>query len=177
MQKYTYIKGDKFGEFTLLDDKLSGRRSVKCICGNIRQKTNTELTKVLNNELDPKCNICMMKERREDPLFMYREILSQYKRHAREKGLEYSLSDDQFLYLVQSNCNYCGLKPSNYLSKKKVTDKVTKQRRRFSMSEKTYYSGIDRVDNKKGYLEENCVACCNMCNKGKHYHSVEDFTE
>jgi hypothetical protein len=29
------------------------------------------------------------------------------------------------------------------------------------------YNGIDRVDNEKGYLVENCVPCCFTCNSLK----------
>lgn len=173
--KHTYLQNTKVGEFLLLDSKKSGRREVQCTCGNIRLKTNAELFKVESGILEPKCNICMMKERREDPIFMYKEIFAQYKRHAREDNREFSLTESEFLNIVNKPCTYCGAKPSNLLSKKKVTDTITKQRKRVVSSEQVYYSGIDRVDNSVGYIFSNCVPCCKMCNKAKHYHTADEF--
>ena len=28
-------------------------------------------------------------------------------------------------------------------------------------------NGIDRIDNNKGYTKENCVPCCDICNRIK----------
>lgn len=36
-------------------------------------------------------------------------------------------------------------------------------------------SGIDRVDNNKGYVEGNCVSCCFYCNSYKSDRLVKDF--
>ena len=55
----------------------------------------------------------------------------------------------------------CGVKPSqtdNYLKKHDF-----------------YYNGIDRIDNTKGYLSDNCVSCCSHCNTAKMQMTYEDF--
>jgi hypothetical protein len=39
------------------------------------------------------------------------------------------------------------------------------------------YNGIDRVDNKKGYTEENCVSCCGLCNRMKMKMGLSDFAK
>lgn len=36
-------------------------------------------------------------------------------------------------------------------------------------------TGLDRVDNSKGYVLENCVACCWRCNSWKSTSSFKDF--
>jgi hypothetical protein len=36
-------------------------------------------------------------------------------------------------------------------------------------------SGIDRVDNSKGYIPGNCVACCGTCNLAKRELTVDEF--
>lgn len=176
MSKFEQIKqGQKVGNYTVLGEPTSGRRKVQCICGNIRYKTDTELRQVQSGKLDPMCNICIKVIRREDPVFFYREVLAQYKRHAREQSRDYSLTTEEFLGIVKSNCHYCGLPPSNYLTKTKVTDPITKKRLRTPEKTRCYYSGIDRVDNLKGYVLDNVVPCCKMCNKAKHYHTTEEF--
>jgi len=37
------------------------------------------------------------------------------------------------------------------------------------------YTGIDRVDNKKGYVVDNVVSCCTICNRVKNNMSYIDF--
>ena len=37
------------------------------------------------------------------------------------------------------------------------------------------YCGIDRIDNYKPYIKENCVACCNICNRMKLEMNLFDF--
>lgn len=37
------------------------------------------------------------------------------------------------------------------------------------------YNGLDRVDSNKGYLKENVVPCCEICNKAKRDLSLCQF--
>ena len=37
------------------------------------------------------------------------------------------------------------------------------------------YNGLDRVDNNKGYFEDNVVPCCGVCNKMKGTMKQEEF--
>ena len=78
---------------------------------------------------------------------------SNYKRGAKSRNYEFKLSLDEFIKIVQRNCHYCNAKPR--LQKIKNIE--------------FYASGVDRVDNKKGYFKSNCVPCCTECNlmKGK----------
>ena len=39
------------------------------------------------------------------------------------------------------------------------------------------YNGIDRVDSNIGYIFENCVPCCKLCNMAKKEYPVEEFKE
>ena len=38
-------------------------------------------------------------------------------------------------------------------------------------------SGLDRLDNSKGYVSGNCVPCCKMHNKMKHDLSLREFVD
>lgn len=37
------------------------------------------------------------------------------------------------------------------------------------------YNGIDRVDSSKGYILNNCVPCCEICNKMKLNYTVDSW--
>jgi hypothetical protein len=61
-----------------------------------------------------------------------------------KRGKEVSITKEEYLELIQSHCFFC-----NYFNDKEVI-------------------GIDRVDNTKDYIKENCVPCCKFCNRVKH---------
>lgn len=81
-------------------------------------------------------------------------VINCYKRHARNIGLEFNLTREECLDLFSKNCIYCGGQPSNKVEKKGLYGIFI-------------YNGIDRVQNKKGYLKDNCVPCCKICNDMK----------
>lgn len=70
-----------------------------------------------------------------------------------ERKLEAGLQKDEFLQMIQSPCFYC--KYTN-------ADEV---------------NGIDRIDNSKGYIKENCVSACKICNRIKHIFHPLFFVE
>jgi len=63
-----------------------------------------------------------------------------YIRDANMKNLKFELSFDYFVEIVKQVCYYCG----------KLQDKGL--------------NGIDKIDCNSGYVKENCVSCCEMCN-------------
>ena len=81
-------------------------------------------------------------------------VLNRYKQGARARGYEFLLTDDEFDKLTQMSCYYCGTPPSQIFFRKGSLEKYT-------------YSGVDRVDNTKGYTHDNCVSCCDECNYAK----------
>ena len=68
--------------------------------------------------------------------------LAGYKNDAKKRCNDWTLSDEEAIELFKSNCAYCGAAPSPF-------------------------NGIDRVSNEGGYLSENCVAACKLCNAMK----------
>lgn len=87
------------------------------------------------------------------------EVVFRYKRHARERHLVWALTDAMIDTIFKSDCHWCGEPPSN----------VGKRSRNYGDFR---HSGIDRVDNEKGYVENNVVPCCIVCNSMKR-----DFTK
>lgn len=84
-----------------------------------------------------------------------------YKRRAKRKGLEVTLTDNQFVQLVTSECHYCG-RPSKL-------DVRTINKRSVNMLT------VDRMDSSKGYTTENCVSCCKRCNTIKMDMTYDEF--
>lgn len=94
-----------------------------------------------------------------------RDLLHGYKQSAEIRKIKFELTMKQFEELTKQNCFYCGETPLQIrVNNKDKNDMYT-------------YNGIDRVDNKKGYLISNCVACCKICNYAKREMSKEDFSK
>ena len=90
---------------------------------------------------------------------------SRCERSARERGFVFELTVEQFLDIIKRPCHYCGeISVYDEEDKNDGDDMDT-----------LYKNGIDRMDNSVGYLMENCVSCCKMCNYMKHILSVTDF--
>ena len=76
---------------------------------------------------------------------------SNYKRSANDKNLDFGLSSDVFVEIVKAPCYYCGT----------IQDKG--------------FNGIDRLNSEVGYIADNCVSACSMCNYMKASLSVDAF--
>jgi hypothetical protein len=63
-----------------------------------------------------------------------------YQKKAEEYRLAFELSMDEFESLVKQPCYYCEI-----------------------IQEKGF-NGVDRKNQKEGYISENCVSCCRVCN-------------
>jgi hypothetical protein len=103
---------------------------------------------------------------RNDPGITGRNIvLHEYRNGASARGLEFSLSVEQFVSIQAQPCFYCGSEPTRV----KVLSKTKSTRSKY------VYNGIDRVDNALGYVAGNCVSCCTRCNVSKGPMSQEAF--
>ncbi len=89
-------------------------------------------------------------------------IFTDYKNKAKQRKYEFELDKEYFIELIKQNCYYCGASPTNI---KKLYNNIIN------------YNGIDRKNNKIGYLKENCVACCKICNQSKHTLTESYFLE
>lgn len=76
---------------------------------------------------------------------------SDYQANARKRGILFDLEFDVFCKLITKPCEYC-----DALAEDEV-------------------NGIDRVNNEVGYVIENAVPCCGMCNKMKSDYTLEEF--
>jgi len=74
------------------------------------------------------------------------------KYRANRDGIEWKLTDEEAVNMFKSKCYYCG-------------DPISDEN----------LNGIDRLDNATGYIKNNCVSCCSMCNYMKGCLTEEVF--
>lgn len=93
------------------------------------------------------CNLCILcyKNYLKTPNSKYIE----YKKGAKKRNKKFSLTKSEFLLFWKKPCYYC--------------------------NEEIKTIGLDRVDNKKGYLLNNIVSCCKICNILKKWHSIKQL--
>ncbi len=145
-----YAKSDKWGKsqwFTV------------CDCGKKTVKTGSNL----RNGITKSCG-CM----RGESIKLARgraarnRVLRSYKRHAEDRGFIWGISDALFDALTSEPCFYCGTAPANEHATKDTNGSFV-------------YNGIDRKNSSEGYIPENVVPCCAVCNRAKMAMTSEEF--
>lgn len=167
------LSNRKFGRLLVLD-RVARRKYQRweclCECG---EKT-TVRTYNLVHGLTRSCGCFARDNAREreqkapDDVNAHSIFLS-YKITAKKRGMAFELSEDRCKALFKSNCFYCGANP---LGKRMVHKNQEAPNRKSPY----LFNGIDRKDNKAGYLEENCVPCCAQCNYAKGNMPLEKFS-
>ena len=88
-----------------------------------------------------------------DLFLIYSDKYKQYKARAKKNKIDFKLSFQQFYLAVTSGCYVCNL------------------------DGKTNEIGIDRLDNKEGYIYGNIGGCCWNCNRAKNSMSISEFSK
>lgn len=110
-----------------------------------RIKENSALYKKKNIEKVREYNRKYNDSRKNSPIASFHI----YKSSAKTRKIIFELSFEEFKYFWRKECYYCGSQIKTI--------------------------GLDRVDNKAGYILDNIVPCCIRCNKMKMALNVEDF--
>jgi hypothetical protein len=148
---------------TILYDKTKSLWLCKCGCGNTTYVRSNQLAKGKIKSCGCLFRGPRMNKRRPENYTLKTTLLRAYKAGAKSREKEFSISEEIFVKLISDNCYYCGSIP------------LSANKRFLKYDKKFRYNGIDRVDNKKGYIEGNCVTCCDVCNKAKSEMSVDEF--
>lgn len=163
--------GNRYGRLIVLKRNGSSKSGValwlcQCDCGNTTTVRGTHL----RSKVTRSCG-CYAGDRasaanlRDFSHVGPSAIYSVYKRSAKDRGLFFNLSLEEVADLIQQPCFYCGSPPSNihtYTGRRDGDIIIA-------------YSGLDRVDNQKGYITENVVPCCKVCNIAKNNTNVKEF--
>jgi len=157
------ITGEKFGKLTVIKRLKNSRNNQSrrwlCIC-NCGENRVVDTNKLLNGTISCCKNHRGYKDRKTPAL---NSLFYNYKYGAKKRDLIFNLSKNDFIQLINQNCCYCGTPPRNIIKKYKASI--------------IQYNGIDRLDNKKGYIIDNCVSCCKICNRAKLKRTLQEFIE
>lgn len=138
--------GDVYGDWTVIGKESVLRHKeyywvCKCICGNERGVRSSYLREGRSKS----CGCAQVYIRVNGRKPIQRTLTHTWhdvKGRAKSRGLEFSITLDDFARIINMPCYYCGEK-----------DEVRR--------------GIDRADNALGYTPDNCLPCCWDCNRAK----------
>lgn len=157
--------GQRFGNLTVnsvssVAEKKCKYASCTCDCGKSVQVRTQDLLRSKTKS----CG-CFSKERRRLFLIQSHEdrMLELYKYHAARNKREFTLDEEYAKFLFKQPCTYCGSLPFRNTRSMKPLQIPT--------------NGIDRIDNKLGYIPGNVVTACTVCNMMKHKLGVQEFLE
>lgn len=160
MGKALNLTGQRFGKLVAIrptDERRNARIywECRCDCGN---PTKVRADNLVSSNIKS-CGCLRGKPKGEAAA---NNLYYGYVYRAHKKNYEFAISKRLFLKMVVRPCVYCGSTCKN-----KTGHKIYKGA--------FYYTGIDRIDNAKGYTPKNIVPCCKVCNRAKRKMSLSDF--
>lgn len=177
--KIKNIIGKRFGK--LLVTKMLSERGKSnqimyqciCDCGNKHITSGDSLRSGKSKSCG--CNRLTPPNKVTDRVYAIKKQL--YKtniiKRSKSLGLDYNITLEDYIKLIEQPCHYCGLESSNY-----ATDRYnTKANGKKTSDTVVHYNGIDRIDNSKGYTKDNTVACCKHCNIAKSTMTQDRFRD
>jgi len=170
MKPFSDLRKQQFGLHVVLeyvDRTPSGHarwltECLNCKCRSIRHGVNIKRC----SKVSGGCRNCSGKPKGYMGLH---QLFTQYKLRANKIGRIFNLSIEQFQTVTSSNCHYCGREPYQI--------KNSGNKNQISTWGIYQYNGIDRKDNSKGYIIENCLPCCGICNQMKGSMLYKDFVD
>jgi hypothetical protein len=97
------------------------------------------------------CKVCEYERTKNDFSFKRRYRVAKHLAYRRK--MKFLLTFEEYTNLISQPCYYCG------------ADLVFE-----------HGASIDRIDNEKGYMLDNLLPCCNICNKGRNtIYTVDEW--
>lgn len=168
--------GQRIGILTLIERQRYAPEGCKqkqtfylciCDCGTTLVVSDSNLMSSMkkNKNLERSCG-CLQREWvrdrsiKEDGVAAKTQIFNQYKGNAKQRNIPFMVTKEELLAIVFKDCYYCSMPASTPTCNARIP---------------LLYSGIDRIDNTKGYTLDNIVPCCKWCNIAKIDRSLEYF--
>ncbi len=152
-RKFNDLTGMQFNNWYVLEyigisDRGVTKWLCQCSCSNVCEVWYSGLT----SNRSKNCKQCSDKRKiKEYHISHYTSLV----RGANKRGIEITLSKEEFDWLIDKPCYWCG----DYFVRGKNS------------------SGIDRYDNNEGYTLYNSVSCCPECNAAKNDDTPITFVE
>jgi len=177
VKHYIIKPGDKFERLTVLD--FAGLQNshklfnVLCDCGTKKIVLGSSMI-----QRHTKSCGCLIREktslrsrgnyRTEQGESGFNTLYRHYIKSAKKRGHVFELTEEEFRVLTKMNCEYCTSEPFNV----SIVNSSIKETVDHS---KYVYSGIDRVNNSRGYTIDNTVPCCSICNYLKRKLTLDQW--
>lgn len=166
---YIDLTSQRFGRWTVIrrshqDNSRQTYWVCLCDCGNKK----TIKMSVLRDGRSKSCG-CLKKDSKGRPPnsngeTAFNSLYYSYKRSAKDRDYCFSLTKDEFRKLTKQNCYYCGSLPKQVWTT-------------YGKKYPYVYNGVDRTNNKLGYILQNCVSCCQICNRAKGTLEITAFIQ
>lgn len=169
LEKLDIAPGMHFGKWTVMSRAPNQKhRGVYwlclCDCGEKGTVSGSEL----RSGNSPQCRKCRNRKNagkgRAIGQAAANQVLLVMKNDAKRRGIAWELSDNRAFEIMQLPCHYCGTPPQN-------------KKRGYPDRGDFVYGGIDRYENKLGYVNGNCVPSCWPCNEWKKNRTAQAFRE
>ena len=177
----TDLIGKKFGTLTVI--RKAEKQEIHCLRSDFKGnpvagtvwlcKCDCGIEKVFRRGAIVQGQSCGKCYRKKTPEVRVNFLYSGLKSRAKKYGLEFSLTKENIRDLCFSECHYCGNSPSQKMKLYNWNARIRKDDTGWSV----VYNGIDRRDNAIGYILENCVTCCKICNTMKNVMSTNEFID
>ncbi len=159
--------GQKFGKLKIVEFIGMNRESrpcykVVCDCGSIRICTYKAL--ITGNTVS-----CGCKRRENWKISQYGRVYRSYIKNAKNRNLSFNISFDFFMEIVSQKCYYCDEPPHKMMYSQHMRESSALK---YSF---ILINGIDRLKHNTGYIKNNCVPCCPICNFMKQEHDDNIF--
>jgi len=173
------LTNKKYGKLTVI--KLTGERGpsgqiyweCKCDCGNTHVTSGESLRGGKSKSCGCARKIPPNKVKDREYAIKKQLYKTNIEKRSRRLGLDYNISLEYYIKLIEQPCFYCGIKDSNC-----ATDRFnTKKNGRKTSDTIVYYNGIDRINSGKGYVKGNVVTSCKYCNTAKNTMTQQEFKE
>ena len=161
------FRGQRVGKLVIIDRSEKRGWSAKCDCGNVCTIRTAEVLHVLGistrNRGKSSCGCSRNYKSKNPALHAKTKLYQNYLDNARHRSLKFDINKEAFFLLVALDCHYCGAVGGNVMRPGSQTALELK------------YNGLDRIDNKLGYHENNVVPCCMTCNRAKNSMTYDEF--
>lgn len=167
--------GKRFGKLVVIDlgDQSVVREKMrflcKCDCGREKVVARYHLRSgAIDNCGCNKREQAAIQRRKRTPIeAAFNEHYTRYQRNARNRNIEFSLTEEEFILCSSGDCLYCGGLPVEFPSRFMAGQPFSGYAA----------NGIDRIDSSVGYVVGNIVPCCGWCNMAKGTKSQSYFIQ
>ncbi len=159
------LSGQIFGQLTVISPVRHGKRgyfhwNVVCSCGSplivcVSSLKHQQSCRPCRDKRHSTCDDSTGKSR----------VIRTYKKNAKDRNLLFQIETHEFIRLISLNCFYCNSPP---ISKVKSV-------RKYALD--FVYNGLDRINSNLGYIPDNVVTCCFVCNRAKSALTLEQFRD